>query len=50
MRALCGLVGPYPLRGLYAAWVLFPVLATYRSFTTLVYSHLEPVSSPKGTI
>jgi len=50
MRAICGLVGPYPLRGLYAAWVLFPVLATYRSFTTLFYSHLVPVSSSERTI
>jgi hypothetical protein len=39
-----------PVRGLYAAWVLFPVLATYWSFTIPVYSFSVAVSSPEGTI
>ncbi len=50
MRAVIGLVGPDPLRGLYAAWVLLPVLATYRSFTRLFYSHSGLLSSPNRTI
>ncbi len=42
--------GAVPVRGLYAAWVLLSVLATYRSFTTHFYSDLEWLASSIRTI